>query len=140
MKKNVLEENVKTLTQKNQELESDLSEIKTRYQERTGIDIGELLIEAKINAKKLIDKAKTEANQIRSEISSECGETESRLNDLNERLISVESQFKSVSAEAIGELARVRNELSAVQETFMTRSEQVDAEARALSADNSMMP
>lgn len=140
MKKNVLEENLKGLTAKNQELETELADVTARFAERTGIEIGELLIEAKINARKIIEKAKSEAEQIRSEYSRQCGEAETRFSGLNEQLTGVEEHFRAVSAETIAELERVRSELAGVQEGFLSQSEQAKAETKALNADETMLP
>ena len=136
----MLEENVKTLTAKNQQVESELADVTARFAERTGIEIGELLIEAKINARKIIEKAKSEAEQIRDEYSRQCGEAETRFSGLNEQLTGVEEHFRVVSAEAIAELERVRSELTNIQEGFVSQSEQAKAETKALNADQTMMP
>ncbi len=140
MKKNVLEENLKGFTAKNQELEAELADVTARFAERTGIDIGELLIEAKINARKIIEKAKSEAEQVRTEYSRQCGEAETRFSGLNEQLTGVEEHFRQVSEETIAELERVRKELAGVQESFVSQSEQAKAETKALNADETMLP
>ena len=140
MKKYVLEENVKSLTAKKQQLESELADVNARFAERTGIEIGELLIEAKINARQIIEKAKSEAEQIRDEYSRQCGEAETRFSGLSEQLTGVEEHFRIVSEEAIAELERVRSELSCIQAGFVSQSEQARAETKALNADQTMMP
>jgi chromosome segregation ATPase len=137
MKKNVLEENLKNMQAKNQELEEELADITARFAERTGIEIGELLIEAKINAKRIIEKAKSEAEQVRTEYSRQCGEAENRFSGLNEQLNGVEEHFRTVSDETIAELERVRTELTGIQAEFVAQSEQARAETEALNADQS---
>ena len=68
MKKNVLEENLRSETAKNGELSAQLSELSARFAERTGIEIGDLLIEAKVSARKIVEKAWADADGMREEI------------------------------------------------------------------------
>ena len=84
MKKNVLEENLRQETTKNEELQNELADLTARFAERTGIEIGELLIQAKINARKIVEKAKADAEEIRTNITSQCGEAKTRFSGLSD--------------------------------------------------------
>ena len=140
MKKNVLEENLRQETAKNAELKAELDDLTARFAERTGIEIGEQLIEAKVNARKIIEKAKADAEQIRTEIGGECGEAEKRFLGLNDQLGSVEEHFRAVSEETIAGLEAVRKELSEVQTSIAFRSDEMEKKTKALNADQSMIP
>ncbi len=140
MKKNVLEENLKRESSLNTELKTELDDLTMRFAERTGIEIGELLIEAKVNAKKIIEKAKADAEKIRTDIGGECLEAEKRFEGLNEQLGGVEEHFRSVSEETIAELEEVRRELSGIQAEIVNRSDQMKTETEKLNADQSMIP
>ena len=140
MKKNVLEENLRQETEKNAELKAELDDLTARFAERTGIEIGELLIEAKVNARKIIEKPKADAEQIRTEIGGECGEAEKRFSGLNDQLGSVEEHFRAVSEETIAGLEAVRKELSEVQISIAFRSDEMEKKTKALNADQSMIP
>ncbi len=140
MKKNVLEENLRQETAKNEELQSELADITARFAERTGIEIGELLIQAKINARKIIEKAKADAEEIRTNITSRCGEAKTRFSGLSDQLSGVEENFRAVSEETIQEIEQVRQQLAAIQGELDNQSEEAREATRVLNADQSMIP
>ncbi len=140
MKKNVLEENLRQETTKNEELQNELADLTARFAERTGIEIGELLIQAKINARKIVEKAKVDAEEIRTNITSQCGEAKTRFSGLSDQLSGVEENFRTVSEETIREIELVRQQLSAIQGDLDNRSEEAKEATRALNADQSMIP
>ena len=115
MKKNVLEENLRGETAKNEALSTQLSELSTRLAERTGIEIGELLIEAKVSARKIVEKAKADAEEVRSELDSQRGEARDHFTALGEKLSGVEDHFKQVSEETLRGIGEVRRELEGIQ-------------------------
>ena len=140
MKKNVLEENLRQETTKNEELQNELADITARFAERTGIEIGELLIQAKINARKIVEKAKADAEEIRTNITSQCGEAKTRFSCLSDQLGGVEENFRAVSEETIQEIEQVRQQLAAIQGELDNHSEEAKEATRVLNADQSMIP
>lgn len=140
MKKNVLEENLRQETTKNEELQNELADITARFAERTGIEIGELLIQAKINARKIVEKAKADAEEIRTNITSQCGEAKNRFSGLSDQLGGVEENFRAVSEETIQEIEQVRQQLAAIQGELDNHSEEAKEATRILNADQSMIP
>lgn len=140
MKKNVLEENLRQETTKNEELQNELADITARFAERTGIEIGELLIQAKINARKIVEKAKADAEEIRTNITSQCGQAKTRFSGLSDQLGGVEENFRAVSEETIQEIEQVRQQLAAIQGELDNHSEEAREATRALNADQSMIP
>ena len=101
---------------------------------------GELLIQAKINARKIVEKAKADAEEIRTNITSQCGEAKTRFSGLSDQLSGVEENFRTVSEETIREIELVRQQLSAIQGDLDNRSEEAKEATRALNADQSMIP
>ncbi len=140
MKKNVLEENLRQEKAKNEELQNELADITARFAERTGIEIGELLIQAKINARKIVEKAKADAEEIRTNIASQCGEAKNRFTGLSDQLGGVEENFRAVSEETVQEIEQVRQQLAAIQGELDNQSEEAKEATRMLNADQSMIP
>ena len=122
MKNNVLEENLKQettqaeeLKKENESLQNQLSDITVRFQERTGIEIGELLIQAKIDANKIIQKANMDAQQIQVEVSKEYDHIKEQFVQLGGQLGEVEENFRAVSEMTLERIEQVRHQLSGVE-------------------------
>lgn len=121
MKKNVLEENLRSETAKNGELSAQLSELSARFAERTGIEIGDLLIEAKVSARKIVEKAKADADGMREEIAGQCGEAREHFAALGQQLTGVEDHFRQVSEETLKGIGEVRREIEKIESGLSPR-------------------
>ena len=115
MKKNVLEENLRAETAKNGVLSAKVTDLSDRLSERNGIEIGDLLIEAKVSARRIVDQAKADAAALQEDLRRQCGETEAHLDGLGARLEEAEGHFRALSAEALRAFDEVREELSGIR-------------------------
>lgn len=121
MKKNVLEENLRAETAKNGALSSRVSELSERLSERNGIEIGDLLVEAKVSARRIVEQAKADAAALREDLRRQCGEAEAHLDGLGARLEEAEGHFRTLSEEALRAFDEVREELSGIRGGLIPR-------------------
>ena len=130
MKKNVLEENLRSETAKNGELSAQLSELSARFAERTGIEIGDLLIEAKVSARKIVEKARADADGMREEITGQCGEAREHFAALGSQLEEAEGHFRALSEETLRAFEELREEVAGIRARLVPKGpEQEEGQA-----------
>ena len=130
MKKNVLEENLRSETAKNGELSAQLSELSARFAERTGIEIGDLLIEAKVSARKIVEKARADADGMREEIAGQCGEAREHFAALGSQLEEAEGHFRALSEETLRAFEELREEVAGIRARLVPKGpEQEEGQA-----------
>ena len=121
MKKNVLEENLRSETAKNGELSAQLSELSARFAERTGIEIG---------ARKIVEKARADADGMREEIAGQCGEAREHFAALGSQLEEAEGHFRALSEETLRAFEELREEVAGIRARLVPKGpEQEEGQA-----------
>ena len=111
MKKNVLEENCRALTDEIEELQTKNQALSQQIDDRASLAIGELMVEAKVNANHIITRAQERADQSDAVIRAQCEGADMRLSELQSRLIKVVDNFQKVAAAAAQNIEQITGEL-----------------------------
>jgi len=104
MKKNVLEENCRRLTARVQELEAKGTEEAT-------LALGELMVEARVNAAHIEEAARQRAARSDAETAAKCAETARRIGEVESRIGSVIEQLRSFCEAAQADMHRLNQQL-----------------------------
>lgn len=120
MKKNVLEENCRRLTVRVQELEE-------KNNERAALALGELMVEAKVNAGRIEEEARQRAAESDAVLTARCEEADRRLEDLKARVGRTMDTLRALCDAAVADMEQLNDQLedcrTAVRETIPAPAE-----------------
>lgn len=111
MKKNVLEENCRTLTDEIENLKAKNQALAQQIDDRASLAIGELMVEAKVNANHILTRAQERADQSDAVIRAQCEGADMRLSELQARLAKVIENFQKVAAAAVQNIEQITGEI-----------------------------
>lgn len=105
MRRDVLEANNKQLSAKLQEF----NEKQTK--EKASLEIGEIMMEAKNAADKIVARAHEKSNKLKEVTNQEANQAEKQFDQTREKLAATMDSFKNFSAEVIRDLEKLQNDL-----------------------------
>ena len=105
MKKNVLEENCRRLTAQNEELTAKNQELAGQIDERAALALGELMVEAKVNANRIEERARQRAAESDAVVTARCEGVDMRLAELQSR------SFQQMCAAAVQSIRQISGEV-----------------------------
>lgn len=111
MKKNVLEENCRRLTAQNEELTAKNQELAGQIDERAALALGELMVEAKVNANRIEERARQRAAESDAVVTARCEGVDMRLAELQSRLERAAGSFQQMCAAAVQSIRQISGEV-----------------------------
>lgn len=111
MKKNVLEENCRRLTAQNEELSAKNQELAGQIDERATLALGELMVEAKVNANRIEERARQRAAESDAVVTARCEGVDMRLAELQSRLERAAGSFQQMCAAAVQSIRQISGEV-----------------------------
>ncbi|MDD6033123.1 MAG: hypothetical protein PUC47_06505 [Oscillospiraceae bacterium] len=116
MKKNVLEENCRRLTAQNEELTAKNQELAGQIDERAALALGELMVEAKVNANRIEERARQRAADSDAVVTARCEGVDMRLTELQSRLERAAESFQQMCAAAVQNIRQISSEVDRCRE------------------------
>ena len=116
MKKNVLEENCRRLTAQNEELTAKNQELAGQIDERAALALGELMVEAKVNANRIEERARQRAAESDAVVTARCEGVDMRLAELQSRLERAAGSFQQMCAAAVQNIRQISSEVDRCRE------------------------